>query len=220
MSYEYAPESDYQRTALGPIKRFRADLGRVGLHYLDTRMSLQKYLADEFEMLENQSDIYICRLEQEGVLPRPRLYDGNSVAALEQHRQAMYSHWMPLYRDVYDDADLFRLWVPQALRVAVPPEGPHGAECRQVESGVRGEIGSLACRISLSCPVNVIAETILLSPPFLPVRLEDYEFFDAKRAQDDAMSLIEAAAARQIITPQEMRRAASESRDSYGYYIE
>ena len=214
--YEYAPEERSPDEIKSAVRRFRADLSAVGHDYLGTHGALQELLAADFHMADEYSGRYITDLERKHILPGPKLYDSMSDVALMMHRQAVYSYWMPLYRASHE-SDEFRLWVPAALRVAVPPAGGHDTYCRTTSVEVTEALGVFACRVARVCPVRYIAEDVMLSPPFLPLNSDEYMFFDTDKAKTDAHSLIQAVADREFITLSEMRAAAQSSRAAYDY---
>lgn len=216
--YEYAPEERSPHEITSAVRRFRADLSAVGHDYLGVHSALQELLAADFQMPEEHSGRYIADLESKHILPGPELYNAASDAALTMHRQAMYSYWMPLYRVSHESGE-FRLWVPAALRVAVPPAEGHDKYCRKPPADVTEALGRFACKTELVCPVRIIAEEVTLSPPFLPLNSDEYMFFDAEKAKVDAHSLIQAVADREFIDLREMRVAAQASRAAYDYIV-
>lgn len=216
--YEYAPEERSPDEITSAVKRFRADLLAVGHDYLAAHGALQEWLAADFQMADEYSGRYIADLESKRILPGPELYSTASDMALMMHRQAMYSYWMPLYR-VSHESDEFRLWVPAALRAAVPPAGGHDKYCRKSPADITEALGRLACKTALVCPVRFIADEVMLSPPFLPLNSDEYMFFDADKAKVDAHSLIQAVADREFINLSEMRTAAQASRAAYDYIV-
>lgn len=216
--YEYAPEERSPEEITAAVRRFRSDLTAVGHHYLDTHSALQRFLIADFQMAEDCTDQYIADLESQRILPDARLYSEASDEALLMHRRAMYTYWLPLYRVSHESSD-FRLWLPPALKVVVPPTGEHDRSCREVRSEVSDMLGRLACQAALVCPVRRIADDIQSCPPFLPLNSMEYTFFDAEKARVDAHAFIQAVADREFIDLREKRAAAEASRSSYDYIV-
>lgn len=215
---ERSDHSPERRGVANAVSRLRNTLRIVGYDYVDARIALQEFVESDFEVDEAYSDLYLARLEASCVIPDARTYEASEVAALDMHRFAMYDYWIPLYRATHT-ADEFREWLPTALDVVFPAEGPHSvAQCGLLTP--RAEHVSVveqACDISPCCVVKRAVHDVRLGIPFIHDDAFDDEHineleraaYDVDRIRRDANTLCAGLYDKRIITAAQMRDSKS-----------
>lgn len=200
----------------GAVHRLKSDLASVGHSYVDTFFAVQKFVESDYLIDERWSSIYLARLEEQRVLPGKDMYHSNPERALEMHRLAMYSLWIPLYREMHSSRE-FSDWLPSALDIVLPQKGAHSSESCHAQGAVAEEvaIGDVSCSVADRCPRKYIMNDLLLSTPYLPLDPLELGGTDLIKAQADARILLSRARDKKIITQSQLLQALNDCRQAY-----
>lgn len=210
------PHSSYERSrATYAIDTYRRTLSLTERSYIDSRLALQAYVEMEFAIDDAYSDHYIAQLEVGRILPSAGLYERDVEMALDWQRHAMYSFWMPLYRETHT-SDEFSMWLPAAMEVILPAGSKHSREkCdSELTDSLDAVLYSASCPQSSICPVRLMGSDVILNTPYLPIddmEVMEYEqkACDPTRLMSDANTLLTALYDKRVITANQMRAAKS-----------
>lgn len=159
---EYAPFSHELSGSERGIQGLRGDFDRYGDSYFVMFMTLRQYADIHLGLDLTGSIDLMLGLEEAGRLPTKRNYEADPVAALEMHRLAIYTTWMPLFQ-LSHSSDEFKTWLPHALHIVVPDTGRHTMAHCIIDGGYETPT-SETCTVSARCPVrHVIRDVTQLS---------------------------------------------------------
>jgi hypothetical protein len=149
---EYAPFSHELSGSERGIQGLRGDFERYGDSYFVMFMTLRQYADAHLGIDLTDSIDLIFGLEEAGRLPTKRSYEADPVAALEMHRLAVYTVWMPLFQ-LSHSSDEFKTWLPHALHIIAPDTGRHTVGRCTIDGGYETPT-SETCAMSDCCPVR------------------------------------------------------------------
>lgn len=202
---EYSPHNYETSDDIKAIVRLRNDFYFKGGSYFDMLLALQEYAEQYLGIKERESQRYLMALEDRGFLPSEELYDIDPEAALEKHRLAVYTCYMPLYQLTHTSEE-FEAWIRYALQIVVPENGRH-------KEGVCNSYkpddgwGNEGCCLSEQCPIRHIEREIVFGLCQSNMDTTDYVLNSAKACQDTQL-LINATQEHGIITASQ--KAAAE----------
>lgn len=169
------------------IQSLRSDFERYGTSYFVMFATLRQYADAHLDMPLAGSVDFFLDLEDTGRLPTKKLYDTNPSAALEMHRLAVYTTWMPLFQ-LSHSSDEFQTWLPHALHIIAPEEGRHTVRSCTDYWGYEMP-GNEACDISVRCPVRHVVQDVTRLSLDAPLDTLDY-VLDADKAYANTKTLL------------------------------
>lgn len=198
------------------VLRFKSDLNSVGHSYVDALFAAQNFVQLDFGVDEQSSNAYLIQLERERVLPDSQVYNHSPELGLEMHRLAMYSTWMPLYRETHSSRE-FNDWLPGAIDIVLPPDGTHtsGRCYPPLENPEEVLVTDVSCPVSTICPLKFITNDVMLGTPFLPLDQDERAVTDLIKARTDANILLRRMCEKKIIDQGQLRRAVDDCRKAY-----
>ena len=220
----YMSEQPHERGEVqrvnGAVHRLRSDFVTIGHSYVDTFFAVQKFVESDYAIDERWSAVYITQLEEQRVLPRKDMYHLEPERALDMHRLAMYSLWIPLYREMHSSRE-FNDWLPSALDIALPQDGTHASENCDTQGAVAEEvsIGDISCSVADRCPRKYIMNDLLINTPYLPLDPLEQGGTDLIKARTDARILLQRAHDKKIITQSQLLQALTDYRQAYDNVI-
>ena len=169
------------------IQGLRSDFDRYGHNYFSMFVTLRQYIDDHLDFGHSNTLDFLLSLEESGRLPTKSYYDTEPVAALEMHRLAVYTTWMPLFQ-LSHSSEEFKVWLPHALEVVVPNPGYHTPGDCFGSQGYETPFDD-TCRSSLCCPVRHIVRDVVQLSLNAPMNTLDY-VLDPLKAHDNTTALI------------------------------
>ena len=179
------------------VCRLRSEFHLKGGSYTDMFFILQDYIEKDLSLSSGISERELLRLESIGVLPSSELYDSDPVAALEKHRLAMYTTWMPRYQ-LNHTSEEFEEWLPYALQIVLPVDGRHEDEICSAYP-YREAIHDESCYISLQCPIRHIGNDVVYGLCHSSMDTVEY-LLDPEKACRNTQLLISGVAQHGIIS--------------------
>lgn len=175
----------------------RNEMRLKGETYTDMLFIMQNYIETDLDMPADLSLRELLRLEKSGVLPDETLYEIDPVSALEKHRMAVYTTWMPIYQLTHTSEE-FERWLPYALEIVLPDDSRHDDDIC-ADYSFRENPYDESCYMALQCPVRHIGNQVVYELSNFNKDTPDY-YHDREKACRNTQLLISGVARYGIIS--------------------
>lgn len=205
MSYESFHQPEPSREVLQAQRamiRLGFDIDKFGNYSQGLAKSLNVYLREEYGLEVSDARQYIRLLEADGTLPNRVKYESGDERLRDEYRLAVYTHLIPLYRDMHS-RDEFEAWLPAAIDAVFPAGDMHlEGLCRP--SGEEAiDYKGAACLLSTHCRRRVVIADMVQNGAFLGRGHGDMLNYECDirsewESYDDSVVLLQALAERGV----------------------